>query len=546
MVVAYSYIRFSSAPQAWGDSNRRQTSMAERYSAKHGLALNKTLSFRDVGVSAFRSRNRQVGALGSFLDAIDLGMIRPGSYLLVESFDRLSRDQILPAQALFLQIVQAGIILVTLIDERVYSAAGINANPYELLISLVAMMRANEESAHKSIRLKKAWATKRARAHVKPLTARCPEWLRLDRTTGTFQINRDRAETVGRIFREALSGKGHETITKILNRERVPLLSGRDFADTHWHSGRINRILKSPSVIGTLIPHKTEYREGKRIYRDLAPITNYYPAIIDPAEFARVQEIRQANAERQATRSPARRQGNIFARLARCPLCKGSMRLIVCTQPHWRYLVCSRAFMGAGCVRRGVRYPELEDAFVDALDELIDACPWPRSAAPEYSVHARRIRDQIAALRIVRADLVRTAERVHSRNVRPLVRLQEIDAELDGLISERSALHATEPSLAHLHLDRRLSELHRAARSFDTDRQGMNAAMRALFMSIGIDYLRSRLLFEWRHGGKTRTRMDPDVMAIKDGWSATAIVPALRRLRPRRRRQSQSQPGVGG
>ena len=449
-------------------------------------------------------------------------MIRPGSYLLVESFDRLSRDQILPAQALFLQIIQAGIILVTLIDERVYSADGINANPYELLISLVAMMRANEESAHKSIRLKKAWAAKRARAHIKPLTARCPEWLRLDRTTGTFQVDQERAETVRRIFREALSGKGHETITKILNHERVPLLSGRDFADTHWHSARVNRILKSQSVIGTLIPHKTEYCDGKRTYRERAPIPNYYPAVIDPAEFTRVQDIRKANAQRQATRSPARRQGNIFARLARCPLCKGSMRLIVCTQPHWRYLVCSRAFMRAGCVRRGVRYPELEDALVDAIDEAIDACPWPRSATPEHSARVRQVRGRIAALRTERADLVRIAERVHSRTVRPLVRLREIDAELDGLISERSALHTTEPSLAHLHLDRRLSDLQRAARSFDTDRPAMNAAMRALFVSIEIYYRSGSDLSHCTTRRIGRGFMSP-LLGIDVGWSSCRV-----------------------
>jgi DNA invertase Pin-like site-specific DNA recombinase len=513
--------------------------MAERYAAKHDLALDRTLSFRDIGVSAFRSRSRHAGALGTFLDAIELGIVRPGSYLLVESFDRLSRDQVLPAQALFLQIIQAGIVLVTLIDERVYSADSINANPYELLISLVAMMRANEESAYKSIRLKKAWAAKRARAHVKPLTARCPEWLRLNRATGTFEIHPDRAETVRRIFREALSGKGHETITKILNRDRVPLLSGRDFADAHWQSARVNRILRSPSVIGTLTPHRTEYANGKRVYRDLAPITNYYPAIIDPAEFARVQEIRKANAERQAMRAPARRQGNIFARLARCPFCKGSMRLIVCTQPHWRYLVCSRAFMRAGCIRRGVRYPELEDALVDAIDGVIDACPWPRSASAVPLPHPRQLASRITTLSKDRADLIRTAERVHSRNVRPLQRLREIDAELDGLVSERSAVCAAVPSLAHLHLDRWLSQLQRAARSFDTDRWGMNAALRALFASIEIDYPRNMLRLEWRHGGKTNVRLDPDVMMMKDGWTPTTIVPALRRLHPRRRRQAQ-------
>jgi DNA invertase Pin-like site-specific DNA recombinase len=90
--VAYSYIRFSSEPQAWGDSRRRQTALADRYAGKHGLALDKTLSFRDIGVSAFRGRNRRNGALGAFLDAVEIGVVSRGSYLLVESFDRLSRD----------------------------------------------------------------------------------------------------------------------------------------------------------------------------------------------------------------------------------------------------------------------------------------------------------------------------------------------------------------------------------------------------------------------------------------------------------------------
>jgi DNA invertase Pin-like site-specific DNA recombinase len=140
--VAYSYIRFSSEPQAWGDSRRRQTAAATRYARQNNLTLDDGLTFQDLGVSAFRGRNSRTGALGAFLAAIELGVTAPGSYLLVESFDRLSRDQIPSAQALFLQIIQAGINAVTLIDGRLYSAqSGINTNPYELPISLVSMMR---------------------------------------------------------------------------------------------------------------------------------------------------------------------------------------------------------------------------------------------------------------------------------------------------------------------------------------------------------------------------------------------------------------------
>src|SRR5580658_1371646 len=108
MNVAFSYLRFSTQEQAAGDSRRRQMAMAERYAADHHLRLDQSLSFRDLGVSAFRGRNAKEGALKAFLDAIEHNLVPPNSYLLVESLDRLSRDRVLASQGLFLQIVQAG------------------------------------------------------------------------------------------------------------------------------------------------------------------------------------------------------------------------------------------------------------------------------------------------------------------------------------------------------------------------------------------------------------------------------------------------------
>src|SRR5581483_5571399 len=89
---AYSYLRFSRPEQAQGDSLRRQTSMAAEYAARHGLNLDSELNLRDLGVSAFRGANATVGALGGFLKAITDGLVPPGSLLLVEALDRVSRQ----------------------------------------------------------------------------------------------------------------------------------------------------------------------------------------------------------------------------------------------------------------------------------------------------------------------------------------------------------------------------------------------------------------------------------------------------------------------
>ncbi len=179
--LAYSYLRFSTPEQAGGDTRRRQLDLARSYAARHGLVLDAGLSFRDLGMSAFHGHNVREGALRAFLDAVELGLVPRGSHLLVESLHRLSRDRVLLAQSLFLRIVEAGITIVTLIDDRNYSAESLNRSPMDLIVSLVRMMRANEESVTKSARLRAVWARKRAELGTPPATGRCPGWLRLDK-----------------------------------------------------------------------------------------------------------------------------------------------------------------------------------------------------------------------------------------------------------------------------------------------------------------------------------------------------------------------------
>jgi DNA invertase Pin-like site-specific DNA recombinase len=98
MAKAYSYLRFSTPDQQQGDSFRRHTKLAKVYATQHGLELDDQLTFQDLGISAFRSQNAKTRALRSFLEAVESGAIEPGSYLLVESLDRISRDSMIEAQ----------------------------------------------------------------------------------------------------------------------------------------------------------------------------------------------------------------------------------------------------------------------------------------------------------------------------------------------------------------------------------------------------------------------------------------------------------------
>src|SRR6516165_9050469 len=101
---AYSYIRFSHAKQAEGGSLERQLALTRAYCERRGLALDDSLDLQDLGLSAFRSDNVKDGALAGFLQACRTGRVPSNSVLVIESLDRLSRDQIRPALQLFLQL----------------------------------------------------------------------------------------------------------------------------------------------------------------------------------------------------------------------------------------------------------------------------------------------------------------------------------------------------------------------------------------------------------------------------------------------------------
>jgi DNA invertase Pin-like site-specific DNA recombinase len=232
----------STDPQLLGDSRRRQLEASRAYAATHGLELAEGAELEDIGISAFKGANVSEGALGTFLEAVRSGSVKSGSYLLVESLDRLSRQQILSAQSLFLSIVQAGIHLVTLADGRVYRAGTTDLG--DLIVSLVIMSRAHEESQTKSHRISAAWKNKRTHAvDRKPMTKWCPAWLELSPDRSEYVPIPERVEIVRGMFSDAIGGIGLYSIARRLNETNVPTFD----SPNGWHQSYIAKILARPS-----------------------------------------------------------------------------------------------------------------------------------------------------------------------------------------------------------------------------------------------------------------------------------------------------------
>ncbi|GAB2725263.1 recombinase family protein [Halomonas garicola] len=204
---AYSYLRFSTPEQMQGDSRRRQTQLAQEYADRHGLELDKETSFRDLGVSAYQGKNMEAGELKLFRKAVEEGIIEPGSYLLVESLDRISRQSAHLAASVLVEICTMGISIVTLVDEKEYSNQTLIKDPTAFLMAVLIFMRANEESSTKARRLRSVWQNKRKKlASGEPvrLTSRAPQWLRPASDGVSFEIIPERGEVVRRIFEMAL------------------------------------------------------------------------------------------------------------------------------------------------------------------------------------------------------------------------------------------------------------------------------------------------------------------------------------------------------
>ena len=277
---AYSYVRFSSLRQFDGDSLRRQTALRDAYLAKHNLILDDSLNYSDLGVSGFTGKHAQSGGLSQFLDAIKRGLVKPGSLLIVENLDRLTRQKPIKAVALFTEIVEAGVKIVTLQPQREYTA---DDSESDFMDGVYELMRGHRESKRKSDLGSATWDRKRKQITDKPLTKQLPAWL-------TISNNKvvpipESVDVIKLIFKLAIDGHGSVAITKKLNAQGLHLGDGTRRI-TVWNKPYVARTLVNRQVLGEF-QHHTGKPGNRKPIGDV--VFDYYPRIISDADFYKVQ-----------------------------------------------------------------------------------------------------------------------------------------------------------------------------------------------------------------------------------------------------------------
>ena len=280
--LAYSYVRFSTPEQRKGDSLRRQTEAAKAWCDAHGAKLDESTTLHDLGTSAFRGdhcKNPDRNALAGFLKLVEDGRVPRGSYLVIESLDRLSREHIRPALSLLLSLIDAGVRIVQLKPvEVIYDEA---VEPMQLMMALMELSRGNSESMVKSQRVGAAWDARRthARAGRKLLTARLPAWVAVETVredSFTLAIIPERAKIIRRIFELAIAGLGAVRIVRQLQKDKVPAFG----SSGKWNRIYVRLILGDRRVLGEFQPRSNGKPDG-------AAVEDYFPRVVSDTDFER-------------------------------------------------------------------------------------------------------------------------------------------------------------------------------------------------------------------------------------------------------------------
>ena len=362
-----------------GDSLRRQLELSDKYTKDNNLVLDDKLNLRDLGVSAYSGANIEKGALGEFIRAIKEGIVEKGSYLLVESLDRISRKNVHEALRQFLNILDCGVTVVTLADGMKYEPNKIKTE--ELIISIFIMSRAHEESATKSKRLNSAWTQKRINSPNKKLTSMCPAWMSLDKGSNSFVLDLERVEVIKNIFQWTIDGFGTNLVISKLEKLGVkPWGLTEKRKAKEWYPSYIQKILNNPAVIGEYHPRVSRGKNQGEVYYD------YYPRIVSDEIFYKANKARKTRASNGGGRK-GDTFSNLFSKLAFCGYsldsdlgihrCLGNnqvMRFInKGNKSLIKYLQCSRIKDGhSGCdeCKRMWRYDHFELSFLTHVKEV--------------------------------------------------------------------------------------------------------------------------------------------------------------------------------
>lgn len=318
-VRVISYTRFSTPKQAKGTSIERQIGMAREWCKINNYVLDESEKFRDEGVSAFSGANSQTGKLALLQQQLATGEIAPGTILIVEALDRLTRQALQQAIGLMMNLVNSGLVIVTLADGKRWDKDTMG-DLASFLMSVITLYRGYQESEYKSKRLRKTFAIHRDNGSTQAFGT-APGWLYRESKASPWQIDEEKAAVVRMVFEAAAAGLGSKAISKKAVEEGWPVPTRLNRTEGRWHGQMAGQILRNRAVIGEHQHRITTYEARNQHWRGLEvgePVKNYYPAIVsDELWLAARASIR----DRSVSKRRDSHFYNVFSGLLYCGCC---------------------------------------------------------------------------------------------------------------------------------------------------------------------------------------------------------------------------------
>ncbi len=508
--IAYSYVRFSRPEQLKGDSLRRQKEASQKWCDAHGYQLDTKFKLEDRGLSGYTGAHLLRGKLGGFIQKVKEGEVKKGSVLIVESLDRLSRQEVPTALRFFLEILDLGIQIVTIEPEDWFKRESLSE--IQLIIVIVILSRAHNESATKSRRLKDAWEEKRRKLNEdnKPISKRAPTWVQMTEDRSEFEFHPEKAPIVKRLIDMYLEGTGTNAIARTFNREGITPLGEGGRKAKLWHVTTIVKILKSRALIGEFQPHlgRSNQDQGKR-QKIGEPIEGYYPALISEADFYSVQKKIAGRKIPGRTGNGHGSVSNLFQGFLYDARTGSTMQMV--DKGSGRQIVSSAAKGGIGDYI-AFPYPAVESVVLDLMKTITPSDILPVTNNSELSDQLEKLVGQLGKIEhgIANAQAKMQADPILIDALSPVARNLAVQKqELESSIEEiRHELHSSLPTADEC---QKLAQLVQDAtgKELNTNRRRFREVFRSLVQRVDVLSLADghwrqaflRVLFE---NGRTR------------------------------------------
>ena len=362
----YSFDRVSALGQTKGRGLARQGQLAQSWCERHGLELRDERKFADPGKSAYHGKHLRQGApLVRFMDLADRRLIGEHPVLLVEEIDRLTRLAPLNAlKAVFLRLMDNGVTIVTLMDDKYYNQQRCNEDPITLMTLIMMIQGAHDYSRRIARRQEDNWVGVREKLRAGVVTRKqhqSPSWVDWNVKTESWELN-SKHLAIARAM-QLLKTMGYAATARTLNEEGFATLSAK--SKNGWTASNLSSVIRNSHYIygaakvkpkGTWLPLERHKESNQVIDRTRTErgqvrggakepgeiVRNVFPQILPEAD---VKEIVALISGRDRTKShtgPYSSMHYVGRGLTRCS-CGGTMSTCVGGHPPdrlVRYVAC--------------------------------------------------------------------------------------------------------------------------------------------------------------------------------------------------------------